>query len=76
MQQLGINTDLAPVVDVHTVDPPVLESRMFGSDPNTVATYAGAYLNGLQQNNIIGCLKHFPGLGSCNIRSTCWITDS
>lgn len=64
MQQLGINTDLAPVVDVHTVDPPVLESRMFGSDPHTVATYAGAYLNGLQQNNVIGCLKHFPGLGA------------
>ncbi|MGZ3645897.1 MAG: glycoside hydrolase family 3 protein [Ktedonobacteraceae bacterium] len=64
MQQLGINTDLAPVVDVHTVDPPVLESRMFGSDPSTVATFAGAYLNGLQQNNVIGCLKHFPGLGA------------
>ncbi|HEY6284838.1 MAG TPA: glycoside hydrolase family 3 N-terminal domain-containing protein, partial [Ktedonobacteraceae bacterium] len=64
MQQLGINTDLAPVVDVHTVDPPVLESRMFGSDPLTVASYAGAYLNGLQQNNVVGCLKHFPGLGA------------
>lgn len=64
MQQLGINTDLAPVVDVHTVDPPVLESRMFGSDPLTVASYAGAYLNGLQQNNVAGCLKHFPGLGA------------
>ncbi len=64
MQQLGINADLAPVADVHTVDPPVLVSRMFGSDPRTVATYAGAYLNGLQQNNVIGCLKHFPGLGA------------
>jgi beta-N-acetylhexosaminidase len=64
MQQLGINTDLAPVVDVHTVDPPVLESRMFGSNPLTVASYAGAYLNGLQQNNVAGCLKHFPGLGA------------
>ena len=64
MQQLGINTDLAPVVDVHTVDPPVLESRMFGSDPLAVASYAGAYLHGLQQNNIVGCLKHFPGLGA------------
>lgn len=64
MQQLGINTDLAPVVDVHTVNPPVLVSRMFGSDPSTVATYAGAYLNGLQQNNVVGCLKHFPGLGA------------
>jgi beta-N-acetylhexosaminidase len=64
MQQLGINADLAPVVDVHTVNPPILESRMFGSDPLTVASYAGAYLNGLQQNNVIGCLKHFPGLGA------------
>ncbi len=62
--QLGINADLAPVVDVHTVDPPVLETRMFGRDPNTVATYAGAYLDGLQQSSLAGCLKHFPGLGA------------
>lgn len=62
--QLGINTDLAPVVDVHTVDPPVLESRMFGRDPKTVVSYAGAYLDGLQQNGVAGCLKHFPGLGA------------
>ncbi|HZU68724.1 MAG TPA: glycoside hydrolase family 3 N-terminal domain-containing protein [Ktedonobacteraceae bacterium] len=64
MLQLGINADLAPVVDVHTVDPPVLETRMFGSDPQTVAKYAGAYLDGLQQNEVAGCLKHFPGLGA------------
>jgi beta-N-acetylhexosaminidase len=64
MAELGINADLAPVVDVHTVDPPVLVSRMFGRDPQTVATYAGAYLKGLQSNRIMGCLKHFPGLGA------------
>lgn len=64
MLQLGINADLAPVVDVQTVDPAVLATRMFGHDPNTVATFAGAYLNGLQQNNVAGCLKHFPGLGA------------
>ena len=64
MLQLGINTDLAPVVDVHTVDPPVLVTCLFGRDPNTVATFAGAYLDGLQQNNVAGCLKHFPGLGA------------
>jgi beta-N-acetylhexosaminidase len=62
--EMGINSDLAPVVDVHTVDPPVLESRMFGSDPQTVAVDAGAYLDGLQSNGIAGCLKHFPGLGA------------
>jgi beta-N-acetylhexosaminidase len=62
--QLGINADLAPVVDVHTVDPPVLETRMFGSDPKTVSTYAGAFLDGLQKNGVAGTLKHFPGLGA------------
>lgn len=62
--ELGINADLAPVVDVHTVNPPILESRMFGSDPKTVASYAGAYLDGLQNNGVAGCLKHFPGLGA------------
>ncbi len=64
LRQLGINTDLAPVVDVQTVNPPILESRMFGSNPQTVAMYAGAFLNGLQQNNVAACLKHFPGLGA------------
>ncbi len=64
LQQLGINADLAPVVDVHTVDPPVLETRMFGSDPKTVSTYAGAFLDGLQKNGVAGTLKHFPGLGA------------
>ena len=64
MTQLGINSDLAPVVDVHTVDPPILQDRMFGKTPQDVATYAGAYLDGLQQNEVAGCLKHFPGLGA------------
>jgi beta-N-acetylhexosaminidase len=64
MLELGINTDLAPVVDVHTVDPAILESRMFGRDPKTVAAYAGAFLSGLQNNGVAGCLKHFPGLGA------------
>lgn len=64
LAQLGLNSNLAPVVDVHTVDPPMLQDRMFGRTPETVATYAGAYLDGLQQNKIVGCLKHFPGLGA------------
>jgi len=64
MTQMGINSDLAPVVDVHTVDPPILQDRMFGKTPQKVAAYAGAYLDGLQENEVAGCLKHFPGLGA------------
>ncbi len=65
MQQVGINTDFAPVVDVQSVPQyPLLADRTFGNDATTVSTYAGAFLNGLQKNNVIGTLKHFPGLGS------------
>src|SRR5258708_30936113 len=64
MLELGINADLAPVVDVNTVDPPVLASRMFGSTTQTVASYAGAFLDGLQTHGVMGPLKHLPGLGA------------
>lgn len=63
MKQVGINIDLAPVVDVGPTSN-LLETRMFSNDPQTVATYAGAFLDGLQKNGIPGCLKHYPGLGT------------
>jgi len=59
----GINTDLAPLADVYqggAMD----QSRMFGTTPAQVITYAGAFLNGLQQNGVVGTLKHWPGLGA------------
>ncbi len=59
----GITIDLAPLADVYqggAVD----ESRMFGTTPTQVITYAGAFLDGLQQNGVEGTLKHWPGLGS------------
>ena len=40
-----------------------LGSRNFWTDPQTVTTYAGAFLTGLQSTGVVGCLKHFPGLG-------------
>lgn len=64
LAQLGMNANLAPVVDVQTVNPPVLVTRMFGDTPQAVSTFAGAFLDGLQQNGVLGCLKHFPGLGA------------
>ncbi|HVB23124.1 MAG TPA: glycoside hydrolase family 3 N-terminal domain-containing protein [Ktedonobacteraceae bacterium] len=60
---LGINTDFAPLADVYqggAVD----QSRMFGTAPGQVITYAGAFLDGLQQNGVVGTLKHWPGIGS------------
>ncbi len=59
----GINTDFAPLADVYqggAVD----QSRMFGTTPDQVITYAGAFLDGLQQDGVEGTLKHWPGIGS------------
>jgi beta-N-acetylhexosaminidase len=59
----GINTDFAPLADVYQGGA-VSQSRMFGTTPDQVITYAGAFLNGLQQNGEMGTLKHWPGIGS------------
>lgn len=67
LHSIGFNTDLAPVVDVRT-DPYAVEyTRLFGGDPATVDRYAGAFLQGLQENGIIGTLKHWPGIGSVTL---------
>jgi beta-N-acetylhexosaminidase len=57
-----------PIVDVLTnPNNPGLPMRTFGSDPTLVTNMGRAYLKGLTDGGIIGCLKHFPGLGSASI---------
>jgi beta-N-acetylhexosaminidase len=63
MRQIGLNVDFAPLADVWQgggID----QSRTFGTTPDQVTTYAGAFLDGLQQNGVAGTLKHWPGLGA------------
>jgi beta-N-acetylhexosaminidase len=63
MHTLGLNVDFAPLADVYQgggID----RSRTFGTIPGAVTMYAGAFLDGLQQNGIAGTLKHWPGLGA------------
>jgi beta-N-acetylhexosaminidase len=60
----GFNVDLAPDVDVELVDGIDQHGRDFGSTPEPVVTYAGAFLRGLQAGGVVGTLKHFPGLGA------------
>lgn len=64
LQLLGINTDLAPDVDVQLVDGPDQYLRTWGYTPSSVITYGGAYLRAVQGDGEIACLKHFPGLGA------------
>lgn len=64
LQSLGINTDLAPDVDVPVVMGPDQYMRTWGYTPRSVIQWGGIYLRALQGDGEIGCLKHFPGLGA------------
>ncbi|HZO74047.1 MAG TPA: glycoside hydrolase family 3 N-terminal domain-containing protein [Ktedonobacteraceae bacterium] len=63
LRNAGINADFAPLADIYQGGA-VAQSRMFGTTPAQVATYAGAFLDGLQQHGVAGTLKHWPGIGS------------
>jgi beta-N-acetylhexosaminidase len=64
LSMLGLNLNFAPVVDLHISDADnALRQRYWGSTAEEVISFAGAYLDGLSQSGVLGCLKHFPGLG-------------
>lgn len=69
-KRMGVNWDFAPVVDVNTnPNNPIIGNRSFGSEVNNVVTSAAAYSKGLQDNNILAAIKHFPGHGDTNTDS-------
>lgn len=70
MRAVGINMNLAPVVDVNSnLQNPVIGSRSFGTDPKTVTAFAKRALEGYKKANVIATLKHFPGHGDVRIDS-------
>lgn len=69
-KRMGINWDFAPVVDVNTnPENPIIGNRSFGSEVQNVINSAMAYSTGLQDNNILAAIKHFPGHGDTNTDS-------
>jgi beta-N-acetylhexosaminidase len=68
VRAVGFNTDFAPVSDLDL--PPahgVLGSRTVSADPKEVVNFVKAFLKGLKSANVLGCGKHFPGLGEANL---------
>jgi beta-N-acetylhexosaminidase len=67
---LGFNTDFAPVLDLG-LEPSrrVLTSRTASHDPAEVVRYAREFLRGLKDAGVLGCGKHFPGLGEASLDS-------
>jgi beta-N-acetylhexosaminidase len=70
LKGLGINMNLAPVVDVNNNPAnPVIGVRSFGEDPSLVARLGAAMVKGYRAAGILTCLKHFPGHGDTTIDS-------
>jgi beta-N-acetylhexosaminidase len=70
---LGFNMNFAPVMSIMTEERDLLSnglySRSFGRSPGEVLGYTTVYLRGLQETGMIGCLKHFPGIGAGEVDS-------
>lgn len=64
LKTLGVNMNLAPVLDINN-NPhnPVIGVRSFGENPLLVADLGVAFIEGMQDEAIISCAKHFPGHG-------------
>ena len=70
LKSLGINMNLAPVVDVNNNPAnPVIGVRSFGEDPQQVARLSAAMVKGYRAAGILSCLKHFPGHGDTAVDS-------
>ena len=69
-RDLGFNVDFAPAVDLaFEASRPVMGSRAVSCDPHETVTYAREFLAGLSQSRVLGCGKHFPGLGEGKLDS-------
>ena len=63
MLSLGLNWNLAPVLDINHPSNPGIGARSFGDTPERVARFGVSAIKGLQSAGVLACAKHFPGKG-------------
>jgi len=67
---LGFNVDFAPVLDLaFEASRDVMGSRSVSANPKEAIAYAKEFLAGLKDSKVLGCGKHFPGLGEGKLDS-------
>jgi beta-N-acetylhexosaminidase len=68
LKKLGINVNLAPVVDVLTNPAnPVIGERSFGSEPELVSEFSRIAIEAIRGEGVLACAKHFPGIGDISV---------
>ncbi len=70
LRSMGFNWDFAPSLDVNN-NPlnPVIGDRSFSSDPARVRDIGLAWAQGLMDEGVAPCVKHFPGHGDTAVDS-------
>lgn len=69
-RSLGFNVNFAPVLDLaFEASRTVMSSRSVSANPRETVAYAREFLAGLRAAGVLGCGKHFPGLGEGKLDS-------
>ena len=63
LKDIGIDWDLAPVLDLSSPYNQVILERSFSYDPLVVAEHGKAFIRGIQRFGVAATAKHFPGHG-------------
>jgi len=70
LRSLGVNMNLAPVLDLYPVaDETLIGDRAFGADANAVAAAGTAFVRGTIRGGVLPVVKHFPGHGISTVDS-------
>lgn len=64
LNKLGLNLNLAPVVDVSTDPSDYMYERSFGENSTLTSTYAKTVIEASKGTGVSYTLKHFPGYGN------------
>ena len=63
LKSIGLNYNLAPVVDMPKNPYSYIYGRTLGQDAQTTAEFAAGVVNIMNSNGMLATLKHFPGYG-------------
>ena len=70
LSAFGFNLDFAPVLDINSnPDNPIIGDRSFGTDAEIVSKLGLQLMKGIQSEQVISVVKHFPGHGDTAVDS-------
>ncbi|MCK1997268.1 beta-N-acetylhexosaminidase [Psychrobacillus psychrodurans] len=70
LSAFGFNLDFAPVLDINSnPDNPIIGDRSFGKDAELVSELGLQMMKGIQSEQVISVIKHFPGHGDTAVDS-------